>query len=83
MAKREVEVPVTEGSGNVFANLGLVDQPKVSALMKGRLANFSSELAITTPCGASWCGAANHCQGRIEEAVPPRSEPSERRKVES
>jgi predicted XRE-type DNA-binding protein len=43
MAKREVEVPVTEGSGNVSANLGLVDQPKVSALMKGRLANFSSE----------------------------------------
>jgi hypothetical protein len=43
IAKREVEIPVTEGSGNVSANLGLVDQPKVSALMKGRLANFSSE----------------------------------------
>jgi len=72
------EIPVTEGSGNVFADLGFadpedaltkvqlashirhvvkrrrltqaaaatlmgIDQPKVSALLNGRLANFSSE----------------------------------------
>lgn len=72
------DIPVTESSGNVFADLGFdapeeeltkaqlashirqvikrrrltqvaaaklmeVDQPKVSALMNGRLANFSSE----------------------------------------
>ena len=76
--KREAEIPVTAGSGNVFADLGLpepeeeltkaqlascirqvikrrrltqvaaaalmgIDQPKVSALVNGRLANFSSE----------------------------------------
>jgi predicted XRE-type DNA-binding protein len=76
--KREAEIPVTESSGNVFADMGLpeaeeeltkaqlashirqaikrrrltqaaaaalmgVDQPKVSALLNGRLANFSSE----------------------------------------
>ena len=76
--KREAEIPVTAGSGNVFADLGLpepeeeltkaqlashirqvikrqrvtqvaaaalmgIDQPKVSALLKGRLSNFSSE----------------------------------------
>jgi predicted XRE-type DNA-binding protein len=75
---REVEIPVTPGSGNVFADLGFaepeeeltkaqlashirqiirrrrltqvaaaalmgIDQPKVSALLNGRLANFSSE----------------------------------------
>ena len=79
MAKRrEADIPVTESSGNVFADLGLpdpeeeltkaqlaghiqhvikrqrltqvaaaslmgIDQPKVSALLNGRLANFSSE----------------------------------------
>ena len=72
------DIPVTEGSGNVFADLGFpdpedaltkaqlashirqvikrrrltqaaaaklmgIDQPKVSALLNGRLANFSSE----------------------------------------
>jgi len=76
--KREAEIPVTPGSGNVFADLGFaepeeeltkaqlarhirqiikrrrltqvaaaalmgIDQPKVSALLNGRLANFSSE----------------------------------------
>ncbi len=76
--KRDAEIPVTPGSGNVFADLGLaepedeltkaqlashirqiikrrrltqvaaaarmgIDQPKVSALLNGRLANFSSE----------------------------------------
>jgi predicted XRE-type DNA-binding protein len=83
MAKRQSEpsIPVTVGSGNVFADLGLpeaeteltkaqlasqiryvirqrrltqaaaakllgVDQPKVSALLNGRLANFSSDRLI-------------------------------------
>ncbi len=76
--KREAGIPVTESSGNVFADMGLpqaeeeltkaqlashirqvikrqrltqiaaagrmgIDQPKVSALLNGRLANFSSE----------------------------------------
>jgi predicted XRE-type DNA-binding protein len=76
--KREAEINVTPGSGNVFADLGFaqpeeelakaklasrirqiveerrltqvaaaklmgVDQPKVSALINGRLANFSSD----------------------------------------
>jgi predicted XRE-type DNA-binding protein len=76
--KRETGIAVTQGSGNVFADLGFaepeeelakaklasrirqiikdrrltqaaaatlmgVDQPKVSALLNGRLANFSSE----------------------------------------
>jgi predicted XRE-type DNA-binding protein len=76
--KRKAEIPVTESSGNVFADMGLpeaeeeltkaqlaslirqvikrrrltqvaaaslmgIDQPKVSALLNGRLANFSSE----------------------------------------
>jgi predicted XRE-type DNA-binding protein len=76
--KHEPEVPVTPGSGNVFADLGFaepeaeltkaqlashirqiikrrrltqaaaavlmgIDQPKVSALLNGRLANISSE----------------------------------------
>ena len=75
--KREADIPVTAGSGNVFADMGLpepeeeltkaqlashirrvierrrltqaaaaslmgIDQPKVSALLNGRLANFSS-----------------------------------------
>lgn len=79
MAKaRASDIPVTAGSGNVFADLGFaeadeelaraqlashirqiirrrrltqaeaaslmgIDQPKVSALLNGRLANFSSE----------------------------------------
>jgi len=76
--KREPKIPVTAGSGNVFADLGFenpeeeltkaqlateimrairqrrltqvaaaavmgIDQPKVSALLNGRLSNFSSE----------------------------------------
>ena len=76
--ERKTEIPVTESSGNVFADIGLpeaeeeltkaqlashirqvvkrqrltqveaaavmgIDQPKVSALLNGRLANFSSE----------------------------------------
>jgi len=76
--KRELEIPVTPSTGNVFADMGLpepeeeltkaqlathirqvikrrrltqvaaatlmaIDQPKVSALLNGRLANFSSE----------------------------------------
>jgi predicted XRE-type DNA-binding protein len=76
--KRDVEIPVTASSGNVFADLGFaepeeelakaklasrirqiikerrltqiaagslmgVDQPKVSALLNGRMANFSSD----------------------------------------
>ena len=76
--KRATDIPVTAGSGNVFADIGLpeaeeeltkaqlathirqviknrrltqnaaaklmgIDQPKVSALLNGRLANFSSE----------------------------------------
>ena len=76
--KREAEISVTPGSGNVFADIGLpepeeeltkaqlashirqlikrrrltqvgaaslmgIDQPKVSALLRGRLTNFSSE----------------------------------------
>ncbi len=76
--KRKTEIPVTAGSGNVFADLGFaepeeeltkaqlaslirqvikrrrltqiaaaalmgVGQPKVCALLNGRLANFSSE----------------------------------------
>ena len=75
--KREADIPVTAGSGNVFTDMGLpepdeeltkaqlashirrvierrrltqaaaaslmgIDQPKVSALFNGRLANFSS-----------------------------------------
>ncbi len=75
--KRKADIPVTAGSGNVFADLGFaepdeeltkaqlashirqvieqrrltqraaaslmgIDQPKVSALLNGRLANFSS-----------------------------------------
>jgi len=78
VTKRRAKVPVTPGSGNVFADLGLpepeeeltkaqlashirhivkrrrltqvaaatlmgIDQPKVSALMNGRLTNFSSD----------------------------------------
>ena len=78
MGRFEDEIPVTEGSGNVFADLGFadpeeelvkaqlsshirkiikrrrltqaaaaklmgIDQPKVSALLNGRLGNFSSE----------------------------------------
>jgi predicted XRE-type DNA-binding protein len=76
--KRRAEIPVTQSSGNVFADMGLpeaeeeltkaqlashirqvirrrrltqvaaaslmgIDQPKVSALLNRRLANFSSE----------------------------------------
>ena len=78
VGKREADIPVTAGSGNVFVDIGLpepeeeltkaqlashirqvikrqrlsqaaaallmgIDQPKVSALLNGRLANFSSE----------------------------------------
>jgi predicted XRE-type DNA-binding protein len=76
--KQESDIPVTAGSGNVFADLGFaepeeeltkaqlashirqviqrrrltqvaaaalmgIDQPKVSALLNGRLANFSTD----------------------------------------
>lgn len=76
--KQEPDIPVTPGSGNVFADLGFaepdeelakaqlashirqviqrrrltqiaaaglmgIDQPKVSALLNGRLANFSTD----------------------------------------
>lgn len=76
--EREADIPVTESSGNIFADMGLpqaeeeltkaqltshirrvikrqrltqvaaatvmgIDQPKVSALLNGRLENFSSE----------------------------------------
>src|ERR1700680_3069557 len=76
--KREPEIPVVAGSGNVFADIGLpepeeelakaqlascirqvikrqrltqvaaasrmgIDQPKVSAILNGRLANFSGD----------------------------------------
>ena len=76
--KQEPDIPVTQGSGNVFADLGFaepeeeltkaqlashirqviqrrrltqvaaaavmgIDQPKVSALLNGRLANFSTD----------------------------------------
>jgi predicted XRE-type DNA-binding protein len=76
--RREIDIPVIESSGNVFADMGLpdaeeeltktqlashirqaikrqrltqvaaaavmgIDQPKVSALLSGRLSNFSSE----------------------------------------
>jgi predicted XRE-type DNA-binding protein len=76
--ERETDIPVTESSGNVFADMGLpeaeeeltkaqlashirqvikrqrltqvaaaavmgIDQPKVSALLNGRLSNFSSD----------------------------------------
>ena len=76
--QQETDIPVTESSGNVFADMGLpeaeeeltkaqlashirrvikrqrltqvaaaavmgIDQPKVSALLNGRLSNFSSE----------------------------------------
>jgi predicted XRE-type DNA-binding protein len=76
--EREADIPVTQSSGNVFADMGLpdaeaeltkaqlashirqvikrqrltqvaaaalmgIDQPKVSALINGRLANFSSD----------------------------------------
>jgi len=79
--EREIGIPVTAGSGNVFADMGMpepeeeltkaqlasyvrqvikrqrltqvaaaalmgIDQPKVSALLNGRLANFSSERLI-------------------------------------
>lgn len=78
VSKPEIEIPVTPGSGNVFADLGIaepeeeltkaqlashirqilkrrrltqvaaaslmgIDQPKVSAILNGRLANFSSD----------------------------------------
>jgi predicted XRE-type DNA-binding protein len=78
MVRKREKIPVTPGSGNVFADLGLpepeeeltkaelashirwvikrqrlsqvaaaelmgIDQPKVSALLNGRLANFSSD----------------------------------------
>lgn len=78
MVKREIDIPVTPSSGNVFADLGFaepeeeltkaelvsqirqvikrrrltqvaaaalmgIDQPKVSALLNGRLANFSTD----------------------------------------
>jgi predicted XRE-type DNA-binding protein len=101
--KREAEIPVSAGSGNVFADLGLaeaeeltkaqlashirqivkrrrltqvsaadimgIDQPKVSALLNGRLANFSGDrlmrllnalgkdVEIVVTSGGSWTRA--------------------------
>lgn len=86
--KQEVDIPVTPGSGNVFADLGFaepeeeltkaqlashirqvikrrrltqvaaaalmgIDQPKVSALLNGRLTNFSTDrlLRLLTALG--------------------------------
>ena len=105
--KREAEIPVTLGSGNVFADLGFaepeeeltkaqlashirqiikrrrltqmaaaalmgIDQPKVSALLNGRLANFSSErlMRLLTALGQDVeitvkAKPRNRAQGRI------------------
>jgi predicted XRE-type DNA-binding protein len=108
MAKKgEVATPVTESSGNVFADMGLpeaeeeltkaqlashirqaikrqrltqaaaaalmgIDQPKVSALLNGRLANFSSErlMRLLTALGQDVdimvrAKPRNRAQGRI------------------
>lgn len=104
---REDKIPVTPGSGNVFADLGFaepeveltkaqlashirqiikrrrlsqvaaasimgIDQPKVSALLNGRLANFSSErlMRLLTALGQDVeitvkAKARNRAQGRI------------------
>jgi len=105
--KRETDIPVTEGSGNVFVDMGLpepeeeltkaqlashirqvikrrrltqvtaaglmgIDQPKVSALLNGRLANFSSErlMRLLTALGQDVeitvrTKPRNRAQGRI------------------
>jgi predicted XRE-type DNA-binding protein len=105
--KRKVRIPVTPGSGNVFADLGFaepaeeltkaqlashirqvikrqrltqvaaaallgIDQPKVSALINGRLANFSSErlMRLLTALGQDVditvkAKPRNRAQGRI------------------
>lgn len=105
--KREADIPVIEGSGNVFADMGLpeaekeltkaqlashirqvikrqrltqvtagglmgIDQPKVSALLNGRLANFSSErlMRLLTALGQDVeitirTKPRNRAQGRI------------------
>lgn len=111
--KRSAEPRVTEGSGNVFADLGFaepeeeltkaqfasrirqvlkerrltqsaaaalmgVDQPKVSALLNGRLANFSSDrlMRLLTALGQDVeitirPKPRNRAQGRILVAVEP------------
>src|SRR5580704_9617892 len=105
--ERDAVIPVTESSGNVFADLGLpeaeeeltkaqlashirqvikrqrltqvaaaalmgIDQPKVSALLNGRLANFSSErlMRLLTALGQDVvitvkAKPRNRAQGRI------------------
>ena len=105
--ERETDIPVTEGSGNIFADMGLpepeeeltkallashirqvikrrrltqvtaaglmgIDQPKVSALLNGRLANFSSErlMRLLTALGQDVeitvrTKPRNRAQGRI------------------
>ena len=105
--KRDAEIPVTPGSGNVFADLGFaepeeeltkaqlashirqiikrrrltqmaaaslmgLDQPKVSAILNGRLANFSSErlMRLLTALGQDVeitvrAKPRNRAQGRI------------------
>jgi predicted XRE-type DNA-binding protein len=105
--KRETDISVTEGSDNVFADMGLpdadeeltkaqlashirqvikrqrltqvtaaglmgIDQPKVSALLNGRLANFSSErlMRLLTALGQDVditvrTKPRNRAQGRI------------------
>ncbi len=108
MVKEEdAEIPVTPGSGNVFADLGFdepeeeltkaqlaihirriikrrhltqvaaaslmgIDQPKVSALVNGRLGNFSSErlMRLLTALGQDVditvkAKPRNRAQGRI------------------
>jgi len=112
---RERNIPVTQGSGNVFADMGLpepaaeltkaqlashirqvikrrrltqvtaaglmgIDQPKVSALLNGRLANFSSErlMRLLTALGQDVeitirTKPRNRAQGRIRIVAEPRA----------
>jgi predicted XRE-type DNA-binding protein len=113
--KREDDIPVTAGSGNVFADMGLaepeeeltkaqlashirqiikrrrltqiaaaalmgIDQPKVSALLNGRLANFSSErlMRLLTTLGHDVeitvkAIPRNRAQGRIRVLTEART----------
>jgi predicted XRE-type DNA-binding protein len=112
--KRDAEIAVTPGSGNVFADLGFaepeeeltkaqlashirqivkrrrltqvaaaalmrIDQPKVSALVNGRLANFSSDrlLRFLTALGQDVeitvkTAPRSRTQGRIRVAAATR-----------
>jgi predicted XRE-type DNA-binding protein len=113
--KRRAAIPVTEGSGNVFADIGFpepeeeltkaqlashirqvikrqrltqaaaaalmgIDQPKVSALLNGRLANFSSErlMRLLTALGQDVditvrTKPRNRAQGRIRVLTEARA----------